>query len=230
MKKRKQKNVLLVIIGVYLAAFLMFALKIEGAEKAGVVAPAATTANSTKTETKKEIGKAKSMHAVMSLKHGDKDLGKIRIKLFHTEAPNTVDNFVSLAEGINPKTKEKLKNKFYDGLIFHRVIPDFMIQGGDPTGTGRGDPGYKFDDEIAGNPKRHSKPGILSMANSRPNSNGSQFFITVAATGWLDGKHTVFGEVVEGMDIVNKISLVPRDHENRPNVPVTMSSVVIERQ
>ncbi len=124
----------------------------------------------------------------------DTSKGKILVELYAKEAPNTVNNFVFLA-----------KEKFYDGTKFHRVIKDFMIQGGDPEGTGRGGPGYKFSDEFKGNPHRH-KIGSLSMANAGPNTNGSQFFITHIATDWLDGKHTVFGQVLEGQDVVNKIA------------------------
>jgi peptidyl-prolyl cis-trans isomerase B (cyclophilin B) len=119
--------------------------------------------------------------------------GKIVCDLFAKEAPKTVNNFVFLA-----------RDGFYNGTIFHRVIPDFMVQGGDPTGSGRGGPGYRFDDETKGNPHRH-QIGSLSMANAGPNTNGSQFFITHVATGWLDGKHTVFGRVKSGQDIVNAI-------------------------
>jgi len=117
--------------------------------------------------------------------------GTIVCELFAADAPKTVNNFVFLA-----------REGFYDGVSFHRVIADFMIQGGDPTGTGRGGPGYRFEDEIAGNPHRHGV-GALSMANAGPNTNGSQFFITQVVTDWLDGKHTVFGQVVSGQDVVN---------------------------
>ena len=119
--------------------------------------------------------------------------GEIVCELFAKDAPNTVNNFVFLAQ-----------DKFYDGTVFHRVIPDFMIQGGDPTGTGRGDPGYRFNDEFKVNPHKH-QVGSLSMANAGPNTNGSQFFITHVATNWLDGKHTVFGRVLSGQDVVNAI-------------------------
>ena len=144
-------------------------------------------------------------------------LGNFTIELFETQTPNTVGNFVKLAE----------KN-FYDGVIFHRVIDGFMIQGGDPTGTGRGGPGYQFADEI--HPQlKHSGEGILSMANAGPNTNGSQFFITLVPTPHLDGKHTVFGKVVEGMDVVKKIGKTPTARGDRPVTDVVMKSVRIER-
>ena len=158
--------------------------------------------------------------------------GNIVIKLLEKEAPKTVENFIGLAEGTkeftNEKTGKKEKRPFYDGLVFHRVIPDFMIQGGCPHGSGMGGPGYKFADEFHPSLK-HAKPGKLSMANSGPNTNGSQFFITVAATPWLDNRHTIFGEVVEGQDVANKISTLPRDRSDRPNTPVTINHVKIER-
>jgi peptidyl-prolyl cis-trans isomerase A (cyclophilin A) len=148
--------------------------------------------------------------------------GAFKAELFAAKVPRTVENFVSLAEGI------KTGKPFFDGLIFHRVIPDFMIQGGCPEGTGRGGPGYRFNDEF--HPElKHSKPGILSMANAGPNTNGSQFFVTVAATPWLDNRHSVFGEVMEGYEVVEKISKTPRDASDRPKTPVEVRSVKIER-
>jgi peptidyl-prolyl cis-trans isomerase A (cyclophilin A) len=158
--------------------------------------------------------------------------GNIVCKLFEKEAPKTVANFVGLAEGskefTDPRTAQKTKRAFYDGLNFHRVIPQFMIQGGCPLGTGTGSPGYKFEDEF--HPSlRHDKAGKLSMANSGPNTNGSQFFITVAPTPWLDNKHTVFGEIVEGEDVAKKISEASRDGSDRPRNPIVLKHVKIER-
>src|SRR5271165_4201391 len=159
-------------------------------------------------------------------------MGNIVCRLLEKEAPKTVANFVGLAEGTKEFTNEiggeKEKRNFYDGLNFHRVIPEFMIQGGCPRGDGRGGPGYTFPDEFHPSLK-HAKAGKLSMANSGPNTNGSQFFITVAATPWLDNRHTIFGEVVEGQDVANKISLVAKDSNDRPKPPVTIKHVKIER-
>ncbi len=158
--------------------------------------------------------------------------GEITIELFEKETPRTVANFVGLAEGTkewtDPVSGKKIKRRFYDGLIFHRVIPKFMIQAGDPLGSGRGGPGYRFKDEFHRSLK-HDKPGRLSMANSGPNTNGSQFFITVAATPWLDKRHTIFGQVVEGMKVVNKIVNVPRDRRDKPKKSVIMKKVRILR-
>ena len=124
---------------------------------------------------------------------------------------------------------KKSKDRLYDGTIFHRVIPDFMIQGGDPQGTGMGGPGYQFEDETKGSPHKFDKPGKLAMANAGPNTNGSQFFITTVPTTWLTGKHTIFGEVVEGQDIADKITGVPQNRQNKPNKDVVLKKVTIEK-
>ena len=156
--------------------------------------------------------------------------GNIVCRLFEQDAPETVSNFIGLAEGSKTwESRSKKGDKLYDGTVFHRVIPDFMIQGGDPEGTGMGGPGYKFADETRGSRHGFNETGKLAMANAGPNTNGSQFFITVAPTAWLTGRHTIFGEVVEGYDIVEKISKVARDSMDRPKKPVTLDSVVIER-
>jgi cyclophilin family peptidyl-prolyl cis-trans isomerase len=149
--------------------------------------------------------------------HFDTSMGNFTIQLFEEQAPKTVDNFVKLVE-----------KDFYNGVIFHRVIDGFMIQGGDPTGTGRGGPGYKFADEF--HPQlRHNTEGILSMANAGPNTNGSQFFITLAPTPHLDNRHAVFGKVVEGMDIVKKIGKTQTGAMDRPVTDVVMKTVKIEK-
>ena len=156
--------------------------------------------------------------------------GTIVCELFEADAPETVKNFISLADGSKEwNSRSKKGSKLYDGTVFHRVIPSFMIQGGDPEGTGMGGPGYKFADETKGSKHGFNQKGKLAMANSGPNTNGSQFFITVADTSWLTGKHTIFGEVVEGYDVVEKISKVSRDSQDRPKTPVTLESVTIER-
>ena len=158
-------------------------------------------------------------------------LGTIVIKLFNESAPLTVENFTGLATGtkewLDPKTREKVTGRsLYAGTVFHRVIPDFMIQGGDPLGTGTGGPGYRFACETKPT-DRFDKPGILAMANAGPNTNGSQFFITVKPTPWLSGNHTVFGEVTSGMDVVLKISQAPRDRMDRPATEIKIESIVI---
>jgi peptidyl-prolyl cis-trans isomerase A (cyclophilin A) len=163
----------------------------------------------------------------------DTSEGTIVCRLFEEEAPITVKNFIELAEGsrewTHPHTKNKSKARLYDGTIFHRVIPDFMVQGGDPAGTGMGGPGYQFQDETKGSPHKFDKPGKLAMANSGPGTNGSQFFITVVPTQWLTGNHTIFGEVVEGQDVVDKITKLPRNRQDKPNKDVVLNAVKIER-
>ncbi|MPM43653.1 Peptidyl-prolyl cis-trans isomerase B [bioreactor metagenome] len=165
--------------------------------------------------------------AILHTNHGD-----ISITLFDDMAPKTVANFVGLADGtkeyVDAKTGERVTGRFYDGLIFHRVIQGFMIQGGCPLGTGTGDPGYKFADEI--HPElAFTKPYLLAMANAGPNTNGSQFFITVDQTPWLNRKHTIFGEVSDeaSMAVVDRIALLPTGPMDRPVEPVVMTSVEI---
>ena len=163
----------------------------------------------------------------------DTSEGTIVCRLFEKEAPKTVKNFTDLAEGkrewSDRVSGKKGSGPLYNGTIFHRVIPNFMIQGGDPSGTGMGGPGYQFEDETKGSPHKFDKAGKLAMANAGPNTNGSQFFMTVAATTWLTGNHTIFGEVVEGQDVVEKIVNVPRNRQDKPNKDVVVNSIKIDR-
>ena len=159
--------------------------------------------------------------------------GRFTVRLFDQDAPKTVENFVGLAEGTrtwkDPRTNQDVTTPYYDGVIFHRVIDGFMIQGGDPLGLGTGGPGYKFADEF--HPAlKHSKAGILSMANSGPNTNGGQFFITLGPTPHLDNRHSVFGEVVDGMDVVRKIGSTPTGRQDRPVKDVVIQTITIERR
>jgi peptidyl-prolyl cis-trans isomerase A (cyclophilin A) len=161
-------------------------------------------------------------------------LGDIEVRLFPLQAPKTVENFVGLADGsrewTDPKTRQKVSGRsLYEGTIFHRVIDGFMIQGGDPLGSGRGGPGYTFKDEFSPD-LGFNRPYLLAMANSGPSTNGSQFFITVAATSWLTGKHTIFGEVTSGTDVVDAIVAVPKDRSDRPREDVVIQSISVDRR
>ena len=158
--------------------------------------------------------------------------GSFTVRLFEEEAPNTVANFVGLAEGTrewtDPRTNRKVKTPYYDGVIFHRVIDGFMIQGGDPLGQGIGGPGYTFPDEF--HPRlRHDRAGILSMANRGPNTNGGQFFITLGPTPHLDDRHTIFGEVTDGMDVVRRIGSTKTGERDRPVTDIVIQAVKITR-
>lgn len=161
----------------------------------------------------------------------DTSEGVITCELFTKDAPNTVANFVGLATGTkefkDPKTGEMVKRPFYDGLVFHRVISGFMIQGGDPLGTGTGGPGYQFANENTN--ASFNKPGVLAMANAGPDTNGSQFFITVAPTPNLQGGYSVFGQVISGQDVADKISNVPTDPQDKPITPVVIKSITIQK-
>ncbi len=158
--------------------------------------------------------------------------GTIVLRLFPDHAPKTVSNFVELAEGTrewtDPQTRRTTTDKLYDGTVFHRVIPDFMIQGGDPLGTGTGGPGYKFGDEFHPD-LSFDRPYLLAMANAGPGTNGSQFFITTVPTPWLNRKHTIFGEVIEGADVVDRISQVKTQAGDRPVTDVVLESVTVTR-
>jgi len=177
-----------------------------------------------------EVKAGKELYA-----HFDTTEGQIVVRLFSKDAPMTVENFVGLATGekewTDPKTNEKVKGRsLYDGTIFHRCIRDFMVQGGDPLGRGTGGPGYKFGDEF-GSGRKFDKPGILAMANAGPGTNGSQFFITVAPTPWLNNKHTIFGEVVKGYDIVQRVANdIPKGSGDRPTKDVKINKLTISTQ
>ncbi len=162
----------------------------------------------------------------------DTTLGRFKVELFEAQAPRTVANFIGLAEGsrpwTHPGTGERHTTPYYDGIVFHRVISGFVIQGGDPLGAGHGGPGYQFEDEFHPD-LRHDRAGVLSMANAGPHTNGSQFFITLGPTPHLDRRHSVFGAVVEGLDVIEQIGRVKTDRHDRPMTPVVMNSVRIER-
>jgi peptidyl-prolyl cis-trans isomerase A (cyclophilin A) len=188
------------------------------------IAIALTVALTTPAGAQAPAGKDKKMTSPMYATFKT-SVGDIVVKLLPEKAPKTVENFVALAEGTkewkDPRSGQSVKKPLYDGTMFHRVIPQFMIQGGDPLGNGTGGPGYKFEDEI-GPDNKFSKPGLLAMANSGPNTNGSQFFITEVPTPWLDRGHTIFGEVVKGFDLVPKITAAG-------NSKVKLEKVVITR-
>ena len=230
------------VFWIYLCAFLLAAFSF----RADAQTPSETTTKvEEKAETKAKKADKKAKADKKETKEADKkstkgkemfalfetSKGNFKVKLLSEKAPKTVENFVGLAEGTkewtDPKTGEKVKKPFYDGLVFHRVIKDFMIQGGCPLGTGTGGPGYRFDDEFPAGQQKHSKPGILSMANAGPNTNGSQFFVTTVPTPWLDGRHAVFGEVVEGMDVVHAIENSKTGPMDRPVEAVTIKHVTI---
>lgn len=157
--------------------------------------------------------------------------GDIKVELFEKQAPRTVANFVALATGKVEWTRpdgQKTNEPLYSNTIFHRVIPEFMIQGGDPTGTGRGGPGYRFGDEIDPTLK-HDRPGVLSMANAGPGTNGSQFFLCEIPTPWLDGRHAVFGATVEGLELISQITHKPRDAQDRPKEDIKLHEIAISR-
>ncbi len=178
--------------------------------------------------TEENLGLGKGLYAVF-----DTNLGEMICRLEESKTPKTVENFVGLATGqkeyICPRSSQKSQEPFYNGTIFHRIIKDFMIQGGDRLGRGTGGPGYRFNDEI--DPSlRHKGPGILSMANAGPNTNGSQFFITLVSTPWLDGRHTVFGELVKGEAVLQKIGVVATGPMDRPKEDVVLKAVRIVRE
>lgn len=223
------------VLWIYLLAFLLAAFSFRADAK---------TESSTETK-KEEIKKAdvkdlKDTKSDKATKKGkdmiavfETSMGNFKVKLLADKAPATVENFVGLAEGTkewtDPKTNQKVKKPFYDGLVFHRVIKQFMIQGGCPLGNGTGGPGFRFADEFPAGAPLHNKPGMLSMANAGPNTNGSQFFVTTVATPWLDGRHTVFGEVIEGMDVVHAIENVKTGSMDRPVEAVVIKHVKIQK-
>jgi len=159
-------------------------------------------------------------------------MGTFKVRLMPEHAPTTVTNFVELATGRrqwrDPRSGQDTTQPLYDGTVFHRVIRDFMIQGGDPEGTGRGGPGYEFEDECPPDGPTFDRPGLLAMANAGPNTNGSQFFVTVVPTPWLNGKHTIFGEIIEGMDVVESISTVSTASGDRPKEDVVLQRVDVD--
>ncbi len=232
MRNRTATLDFLKVLLIYVGAFFIFSVAQAQTDtpeaKTEVKAEAAAEKAEPKKDTAKKDAKKKDKKK-MKAKYADFETseGNFRIELFTDKVPKTVENFVSLAEGTN--TKANKKGPFYDGLIFHRVIEGFMIQGGCPEGSGRGGPGYKFEDEFDASLK-HDKPGILSMANAGPNTNGSQFFVTVAPTPHLNNRHSVFGQVIDGMDVVMKISRAPKDRMDKPSKEIKIKHVKIVRE
>jgi peptidyl-prolyl cis-trans isomerase A (cyclophilin A) len=198
-----------------LATTLLLAATVAGAQPA--------SGKSTPGKWMKRAQQGKDLYATFKTSQGD-----IVVRLFPKDAPKTVENFVGLASGekpwTHPQTGAKEKRPLYNGTIFHRVIPEFMIQGGDPAGNGRGHPGFRINDELRSG-RTFDKPGLLAMANSGPNTNGCQFFITTSTPGWLNNRHTIFGEVIQGYEVAVAISQVPRDPMDRPLTPVTLTAV-----
>lgn len=209
----------------YLLNLLMLAVFVFSCSSDKAVVVKDTADNNKQISKKTE----KTMKAII-----ETSMGTIEVELFADKAPVTVENFVGLATGTKEftdlKTGKKTKKKFYDGLTFHRVIPEFMIQGGCPLGTGTGGPGYTFEDET-NNDLKFNKPGLLAMANAGPNTNGSQFFITEVTTPWLNGHHTIFGQVVsmEDLEVVKKIARVETGFSNDPIEPVIINKIIIEK-
>ncbi len=209
----------------YLLNLLMMAVFVFSCSSDKAVVVKDTADNNKQISKKTE----KTMKAII-----ETSMGTIEVELFADKAPVTVENFVGLATGTKEftdlKTGKKTKKKFYDGLTFHRVIPEFMIQGGCPLGTGTGGPGYTFEDET-NNGLKFNKPGLLAMANAGPNTNGSQFFITEVTTPWLNGHHTIFGQVVsmEDLEVVKKIARVETGFSNDPIEPVIINKIIIEK-
>ena len=228
------------VFWIYLFAFLLaaFSFRADAKETSATDAKAETSAVE-KSSKESKNAKAEKKDKAADKKKGNKDMfamfetnkGNFKVKLLKETAPKTVENFVGLAEGTkewtDPKTGKKEKKPFYDGLVFHRVIKDFMIQGGCPIGNGTGGPGFRFEDEFLPGQPKHSKPGMLSMANAGPNTNGSQFFVTTIATPWLDNRHTVFGEVVEGMDVVHAIENSKTGPGDKPVEAIVIKHVKI---
>lgn len=224
------------VFWIYLFAFLLAAFSFradaqESASEQGTVKKETKVEKKSTKEAKKDIKAKNEKGSKEMFALFETNKGNFKVKLLKESAPKTVENFVGLAEGTrewtDPKTGKQVKRPFYDGLTFHRVIKDFMIQGGCPIGNGTGGPGFRFEDEFPAGAPKHSKPGILSMANAGPNTNGSQFFVTTVATPWLDNRHTVFGEVVEGMDVVHAIENSKTGPGDKPVEAVVIKHVKI---